>query len=212
MATVPHCPFWNCFLYSEWDGNPTPIFSEGLSAACRCIRKAGVSCKVFGEVRDSTPPTAWVVCASGRGQFLSTIAIDPTQACNATWEDLKRSVTKTHPAAWERWPCHSEQEKRQILKMLVNYSAVRLCKWWWLPTLFGIILLFYSSLLSWNYCPWTRFLFFFFFHHTGFWTQGLYFEPFHQPFLVMGFFEIGFRELFVQVGSESQSSWSLPSE
>jgi hypothetical protein len=29
----------------------------------------------------------------------------------------------------------------------------------------------------------------FFFCSTGVWTQGLHFEPLHQPFLVMGFYQ-----------------------
>jgi hypothetical protein len=36
----------------------------------------------------------------------------------------------------------------------------------------------------------------FFFFGTGAWTQGLHFKPLHQPFFVMGIFEIGFQELF----------------
>jgi hypothetical protein len=37
------------------------------------------------------------------------------------------------------------------------------------------------------------FWFFFFLCGTGAWTQGLHLEPFHQPFFVKGFFEIGSR-------------------
>jgi hypothetical protein len=52
---------------------------------------------------------------------------------------------------------------------------------------------------------------------TGVWTQGLRLEPLHQPFLMMGFLEIGSSELgspklFAQAGFEPQSSWSLPPE
>jgi hypothetical protein len=54
--------------------------------------------------------------------------------------------------------------------------------------------------------------FFFFFCGTGIWTQGLYLEPFHQPFFMMGFFKIGSLKLFPQAGFEPQSSWSLPPE
>jgi hypothetical protein len=50
---------------------------------------------------------------------------------------------------------------------------------------------------------------FFFSCGTGVWTQGLHFEPLHQPFFVMGFFEIGFK---VWAGFEPWSSWSLPPE
>jgi hypothetical protein len=45
---------------------------------------------------------------------------------------------------------------------------------------------------------------------SGAWTQGLYIEPLHQPFFVMGFFEIESRELFALAGFELQSFWSLP--
>jgi hypothetical protein len=38
-----------------------------------------------------------------------------------------------------------------------------------------------------------------FFFGTGVWTQGLYLEPYHQPFFVMGFFEIGSCKLFCPV-------------
>jgi hypothetical protein len=44
---------------------------------------------------------------------------------------------------------------------------------------------------------------------TRVWTEGLHFEPLYQPFIVMGFFEIGSHELFSQVGFEPWSSWSL---
>jgi hypothetical protein len=37
-------------------------------------------------------------------------------------------------------------------------------------------------------------------------------EPQHQPFFVMGFFEIGTPEPFAQAGFELRSSSSLPSE
>jgi hypothetical protein len=39
-------------------------------------------------------------------------------------------------------------------------------------------------------------LFIYFFCGTGVWTQSLHLEPLHQPFCVMGFFEIGCHELF----------------
>jgi hypothetical protein len=35
-------------------------------------------------------------------------------------------------------------------------------------------------------------------------------EPLHQPFLVLGIFEIGSHELFAWVGFKLPSSWSLP--
>jgi hypothetical protein len=44
---------------------------------------------------------------------------------------------------------------------------------------------------------------------NGVWTQGLHFEPLHQPFFVKGFFEIGSRELFAWASFELWSSWSL---
>jgi hypothetical protein len=37
-------------------------------------------------------------------------------------------------------------------------------------------------------------------------------EPLHQPFFVIGFFEIGSQELFVWAGFKTRSFWSLPSE
>jgi hypothetical protein len=37
---------------------------------------------------------------------------------------------------------------------------------------------------------------------TGVRTQGLHLGPLHQPFIVKGFFEIGFLELFAQAGFE----------
>jgi hypothetical protein len=47
---------------------------------------------------------------------------------------------------------------------------------------------------------------------TGAWAQGLHLEPFHQPFFVKGFFEMGSRELFPLAGFKLWSSWSLPTE
>jgi hypothetical protein len=44
---------------------------------------------------------------------------------------------------------------------------------------------------------------------TGVWTQGLHFEPPHQPFFMKGFFEKDLAELFAQAGFQWQSSWSL---
>jgi hypothetical protein len=56
----------------------------------------------------------------------------------------------------------------------------------------------------------------FFFFSTGVWTQGLHLEPVHEECLtlcvcvcVMGFFKIGFHELFAWAGFELCSSWSL---
>jgi hypothetical protein len=46
----------------------------------------------------------------------------------------------------------------------------------------------------------------------GAWTQGLHFEPLHQPYFCEGFFNIGSRELFVWAGFQPRSSWSLPPE
>jgi hypothetical protein len=43
---------------------------------------------------------------------------------------------------------------------------------------------------------WYIYIYFFIFCSTGIWTQGLHLEPPHQPFFVMGFFEIGSCELF----------------
>jgi hypothetical protein len=43
---------------------------------------------------------------------------------------------------------------------------------------------------------WKVVFFFFFFCSTCVWTQGLHLEPFHQPFFMKGFFEIGSHELF----------------
>jgi hypothetical protein len=40
-----------------------------------------------------------------------------------------------------------------------------------------------------------------FFFHTEVRTQGLHLELLHQPFFVMGFFEIGSLELFAQLSS-----------
>jgi hypothetical protein len=51
--------------------------------------------------------------------------------------------------------------------------------------------------------------FLFFFYSTGAWTQDLHLEPLHQPFFVMGFFEIGSHKLFPRAGLEWWSSWSL---
>jgi hypothetical protein len=51
-----------------------------------------------------------------------------------------------------------------------------------------------------------------FFCGTGVWTQGLHFEPLHQPYFCEGFFEIGSFELFAWAGFKPRSSWSLPSE
>jgi hypothetical protein len=51
-----------------------------------------------------------------------------------------------------------------------------------------------------------------FFFSTEAWTQSLHFEPLHQPFSVMGFFEIGSCGLFALTGLEPRSSWSLPPE
>jgi hypothetical protein len=50
----------------------------------------------------------------------------------------------------------------------------------------------------------------FFFYGTEVWTEGLHLESLYQPFIVMGFFEIGSRELFSQSGLEPRSFWSLP--
>jgi hypothetical protein len=62
-------------------------------------------------------------------------------------------------------------------------------------------------LSSWDFrCaqPWPRltqqFTLFFLEGGTGAWTQGLHLEPLHQPFFVMGFFEIGSRKLFPWAG------------
>jgi hypothetical protein len=44
---------------------------------------------------------------------------------------------------------------------------------------------------------------------TGVWTRGLYLEPLHQPFFVLGFFEIGSHELFAWAGFELRFCWSL---
>jgi hypothetical protein len=44
---------------------------------------------------------------------------------------------------------------------------------------------------------------------AGAWTQGLHLEPLHQPFFVMGFFEIGSLKLFAPAGFKLRSSWSL---
>jgi hypothetical protein len=41
---------------------------------------------------------------------------------------------------------------------------------------------------------------------TGVWTHGVHIEPLHQPFFVMGFFEIGSLKLFAQAGFEPGSS------
>jgi hypothetical protein len=38
---------------------------------------------------------------------------------------------------------------------------------------------------------------------TGAWTQGLYLEPLHQPFFVMGFFDLGSLKLFAIVTLKS---------
>jgi hypothetical protein len=47
------------------------------------------------------------------------------------------------------------------------------------------------------------FLFLFlFFCGTEAWTQGLHFEPLHQPFFVVGFFQEGSHKLFAQAGFE----------
>jgi hypothetical protein len=52
------------------------------------------------------------------------------------------------------------------------------------------------------------FFFLFFFFSAGIWTQGLHLEPLHQPFFVMGFFEIGSCKLFAWAGFKLQStSW-----
>jgi hypothetical protein len=53
---------------------------------------------------------------------------------------------------------------------------------------------------------------FFIFFSTGVWTQGLHLESLHQPFFVIGFFEIGSHKLFAWAGFQPQSSWSLPPE
>jgi hypothetical protein len=47
---------------------------------------------------------------------------------------------------------------------------------------------------------------------TAAWTQSLHLEPLHQPFFVIGIFEIGSLELFAWAGFEPRSSWSLPPE
>jgi hypothetical protein len=47
---------------------------------------------------------------------------------------------------------------------------------------------------------------------TGVWTQSLHLEPLHQPFFAMGFFKIGFQELFSRAGFQPWSAWSLPPE
>jgi hypothetical protein len=47
---------------------------------------------------------------------------------------------------------------------------------------------------------------------AGVWTQGLHLEPLHQPFFMMGFSEIGSRELLAWAGLKLWSSWSLPPE
>jgi hypothetical protein len=52
----------------------------------------------------------------------------------------------------------------------------------------------------------------FFLPCTGAWTQSLHGEPLHQPFFVMGIFEIGSHELFAQAGFELRSSWSRSPE
>jgi hypothetical protein len=44
------------------------------------------------------------------------------------------------------------------------------------------------------------------------WTEGLHLEPLHQPFFMMGFFEIGSCVQFALAGLELPSSWSLPPE
>jgi hypothetical protein len=56
------------------------------------------------------------------------------------------------------------------------------------------------------------YLFIYLFCSTGVWAQGLHLEPLHQPFFMMGIFEIGSRTLFPRAGLEPQSSWTLPSE
>jgi hypothetical protein len=49
-------------------------------------------------------------------------------------------------------------------------------------------------------CLW---VFCFFFFTTGVWSLGLYREPLHQPFFVMGIFEIRSHKLFAQVGFQT---------
>jgi hypothetical protein len=51
--------------------------------------------------------------------------------------------------------------------------------------------------------------YYYYFCITGAWSQGLHLEPLQQPFFVMGFLQIGARELFAQAGLELQFSWIL---
>jgi hypothetical protein len=56
----------------------------------------------------------------------------------------------------------------------------------------------------------TMYLFIYFFV----WNQDLHLEPLHSLFcvFVLGFFEIGYRELFAWASFKTWSSWSLPPE
>jgi hypothetical protein len=73
-------------------------------------------------------------------------------------------------------------------------AAKRSLKW---PKFLTLVLS-YSGVFCCSFC-------FCFICGTGVWTQGLHFEPLHQPFFVMGIFEIGSHKLFAWASFKPQS-------
>jgi hypothetical protein len=98
-----------------------------------------------------------------------------------------------------RWSCYVVQATSSLWPSCFN-----------LPSSAGITCI--------HYCSQLQFFFFLFFFFFFLWYWGLnsgptpHFEPFYQPFFVMGFFKIGSRELFAWAGFEPWSFWSLPPE